>query len=58
MPVVNMTQQERAQLLYTAGLAAVKQGDVSVGKDLLRSAVDTAPSYFEAAERSLTALGG
>jgi Flp pilus assembly protein TadD len=58
MPVVDMTQQERAQLLYTAGLAAIKQGDVAVGKDLLRSAVDTAPSYFEAAERSLKALGG
>ena len=58
MPVVDMTQQERAQLLYTAGLAAVKQGDVAVGKDLLRSAVDTSPSYFEAAERSLKALGG
>ncbi|WP_395002562.1 tetratricopeptide repeat protein [Cypionkella sp.] len=58
MPVVDMTQQERAQLLYTAGLAAIKQGDVTVGKELLRSAVDTAPSYFEAAERSLKALGG
>lgn len=58
LPVVDMTQQERAQLLYTLGLAAVKQGDVSVGKDLLRQAVDTSPTYFEAAERSLKALGG
>lgn len=56
MPVVDMTQQERAQLLYTLGLAAVKQGDVAVGKDLLRNAVDTSPTYFEAAERSLKAL--
>jgi tetratricopeptide (TPR) repeat protein len=58
MPVIEMTQTERAQLLYTLGLAAVKQGDTSVGRELLQSAVDTAPTYFEAAERSLKALGG
>jgi Flp pilus assembly protein TadD len=58
LPVVDMTQQERAQLQYTAALAAIKQGDVAVGKDLLRSAVDTSPTYFEAAERSLKALEG
>jgi len=58
LPVVQMTQEERAQLLYTAGLAAVKQGDVSIGKQLLQEAVDTSPTYFEAASRSLNALGG
>ena len=58
LPVVQMTQEERAQLLYTAGLAAVKQGDVSIGKQLLQEAVDTSPIYFEAASRSLNALGG
>lgn len=56
MPVIDMTQTERSQLLYTLGLAAVKQGDVSTGKDLLQEAVDTSPVYFEAAERSLKAL--
>lgn len=58
LPVVEMTQLERAQLYYTAGLAAVKQGDPSVGKQLLQQAIDTSPQYFEAAERSLAALGG
>ena len=58
LPVIDMTQQERAQLLYTLGLAAVKQGDVEVGKQLLQEAVDTSPTYFEAAERSLKALEG
>jgi len=58
LPVVTMNQTERAQLLYTAALAAIKQGDVSVGKSLLQDAVDTAPSYFEAAQRSLDALEG
>lgn len=58
MPVIEMTQTERAQLYYTLGLAAVKQGDTSVGRELLQQAVDTSPTYFEAAERSLKALGG
>jgi Tfp pilus assembly protein PilF len=58
LPVVEMTQEERAQLLYTAGLAAVKQGDVAQGKQLLQSAIDTSPTYFEAASRSLKALEG
>lgn len=57
LPVVQMTQTERAELLYTAGLAAVKQGDVSVGRSLLEQAVETHPQYFEAAARSLEALG-
>ena len=58
LPVIEMTQTERAQLYYTLGLAAVKQGDTSVGRELLQQAVDTSPTYFEAAERSLKALGG
>ncbi len=58
LPVVDMTQQERAQLLYTAGLAAIKQGDIAIGKQLLQQAVETSPTYFEAAARSLAALGG
>lgn len=56
LPVVNMTQTERAELLYTAGLAAIKQGDVAVGKGLLQEAVDTHPQHFDAAARSLAAL--
>lgn len=56
LPVVPMTQTERAELLYTMGLAAVKQGDVQAGKALLQEAVDTHPQHFEAAARSLAAL--
>lgn len=56
LPVVNMTQTERAELLYTMALAAIKQGDVTVGKGLLAQAVETHPRYFEAAARSLEAL--
>jgi tetratricopeptide (TPR) repeat protein len=56
LPVVRMTQTERAELLYSMGLAAIKQGDVSTGKGLLQQAVDTHPQHFEAAVRSLEAL--
>ncbi|MGQ0566151.1 MAG: tetratricopeptide repeat protein [Gemmobacter sp.] len=56
LPVVQMSQTERAQLLYTLALTAIKQGDVSLGKGLLQDAVDTHPQYFEEAARSLAAL--
>jgi hypothetical protein len=38
------------------GLAAIKQGDISVGKGLLNQAIETHPQHFEAASRSLEAL--
>ncbi len=56
LPVIQMTQIERAQLLHTLGLSAIKQGDVATGKGLLREAIDTHPQHFEAAVRSLRAL--
>ena len=56
LPVVKMTQTERAELLYSMALAAIKQGDVAVGKGLLNEAIETHPQYFEAASRSLEAL--
>lgn len=56
LPVIPMDQTERAQLLHTMGLSAVKQGDISIGKGLLRDAIDTHPQHFEAAARALEAL--
>lgn len=56
LPVIPMTQTERAQLLHTMALSAIKQGDVQTGKTLLREAVDTHPQHFEAAVNSLRAL--
>lgn len=56
LPVVQMTQTERAELLYSMALAAIKQGDISVGKGLLNQAIETHPQHFEAAARSLEAL--
>jgi Flp pilus assembly protein TadD len=56
IPVIPITQEERAQLLYTLGLSAIKQGDLAIGKGLLRDAIDTHPRHFEEAARSLNAL--
>ena len=56
LPVIPMGQSERAQLLYTMALTAVKQGDVEIGKGLLRDAIETHPQHFEEAVRSLRAL--
>ena len=56
LPVVPMTQIERAELLHSMGLAAVKRGDVIIGQSLMREAIDTHPQHFEAAVRSLRAL--
>lgn len=56
LPVVTTTQTEKAELLYSLALTAIKQGDVSVGKALLQDAISTHPRHFEAAVRSLAAL--
>lgn len=56
LPVIEMTQTERAKLLYTAALSAIKQGDVTIGKGLMQDAVDTSPVYFDEAARALEAL--
>lgn len=56
LPVVSMTQVERAQLLHTLALTAIKQNDITTGKGLLREAIDTHPQHFADAVRSLRAL--
>lgn len=56
LPVVPMTQVERAQLLHTLALAAIKQNDVTIGKSLLNDAIETHPQYFPEAVRALEAL--
>lgn len=56
LPIIPMTQTERAKLLYTLALTAIKQDDVAIGKGLLQDAIDTDPQYFPAAQHSLDAL--
>jgi Flp pilus assembly protein TadD len=56
LPVVPMSQIERARLLNTMGISAVKQGDVTTAKNLFREAIATHPQHFDEAVRSLRAL--
>ena len=56
LPVIPMDQIERAQLLHTLALTAIKQNDITIGKGLLREAIDTHPQHFEEATRALRAL--
>ncbi|WP_108861715.1 lipopolysaccharide assembly protein LapB [Ruegeria sp. Alg231-54] len=56
MPVVPLTQIERAMLLNTMGISAIKQGDITTAKNLFREAIATHPQHYEEAVRSLRAL--
>lgn len=56
LPPIQTTQIERAQLLHTLALSAIKQGDITTGKSLLREAIETHPQHFEAAVRALRTL--
>lgn len=56
LPVIPVTQTERAQLLHTLALAAIKRGDVETGKALLLEAIESHPRHFDAAVQSLRAL--
>ena len=56
LPVIPMTQIERAQLLHSLALTAIKQNDITIGKSLLSDAISTHPQHFEEAVRALEAL--
>lgn len=56
LPLVQMTQQERAVLLYTMAIAAIRQGDTTIGRTMLSEAIDTHPQHYEEAVRALRAL--
>ncbi len=58
LPLVRMTQQERAQLLYTMAIAAIRKGDTNVGRTLLQDAIETHPQHYEEAVRALRAIEG
>jgi Flp pilus assembly protein TadD len=56
MPLVRLTEIERANLLHTAALAAIRQGETDVGRGLLAEAIETHPQHFDAAVRALDTL--
>ena len=58
LPIVRMTQQERAMLLYTMAIAAIRKNDVTIGRTLLQEAIDTHPQHYDEAVRALRTLDG
>ncbi len=56
LPVIRMTQEEKAKLLHTMAISAIKRGDTDTARTLLEQAIDTNPRYFAAAVRTLEAL--
>lgn len=56
LPLIRMTQTERAKLLHTLAIAAIRQDDVITGRHLLEEAVETHPQHFDVAVRALRAL--
>lgn len=55
-PAIRTTQTEKAELLHTMALGALKQGDVDIGRGLLIDAIATHPQHFSAAIRNLESL--
>ena len=58
LPMVRMNQREKAMLLYTMAIAAIRKGDTTIGRTLLNEAIDTHPQHYEEAVRALRALDG
>ncbi|MBL4806705.1 MAG: tetratricopeptide repeat protein [Rhodobacteraceae bacterium] len=56
LPVIPMTEPERALLLYEAAKVAVQRRDLDIARGLLQEAVDTHPQHFDAAVSALEAL--
>ncbi|MCF6271867.1 MAG: tetratricopeptide repeat protein [Rhodobacteraceae bacterium] len=56
LPVIPMSDEERALLYYEAAKVAVDRGERDMARGLLGEAVDTHPRYFGAAVDALRAL--
>ncbi len=56
LPVIRLTQIEKAELMHTMAISAIKQGDLDIARGLLEDAIDTHPQHFDAAVRTLRAL--
>ena len=56
LPVIPMTDKERAVLLYNLAREAIKNGDKDIAAGLLSEAIDTHPQYFQPAVSLLETL--
>lgn len=58
LPVLPLTETEKAQLLHNIALQAIRAGKVETGKGLLQEAIETHPQHFPEAVNKLAALEG
>ena len=58
LPIIRVSQAEKAQLLHTIALNAIRRGDKAAAEVLLEDAIEEHPQHFEAAIQSLRALRG
>ncbi|MEM1313293.1 MAG: tetratricopeptide repeat protein [Pseudomonadota bacterium] len=58
LPVVTLSNEEKAVLLHNLGVIALRQGDRDIGKGLLEQSLATHPQYYAPAADKLAALGG
>jgi Flp pilus assembly protein TadD len=56
LPVIPMTDKERAILLYNLAREAIRNGDVDIARGLLADAIDSHPQHFQAAVALLESL--
>lgn len=56
LPVVPMTDQEKATILNNLGVIAMRRGQRNVAKGLFAEAVETHPQYYQGAADRLAAL--
>ena len=58
LPLVTLTDEERAMLLHNMGVIALRQGDQSLGRDLLRQSVAVHPQHYAPSADKLAQLAG
>ncbi|MEM9138674.1 MAG: tetratricopeptide repeat protein [Pseudomonadota bacterium] len=56
LPVIPMTEKEKAIILNNLGVIALKRGNQKIAKGLFAAAVDAHPQHYEAAATRLAAL--
>lgn len=56
LPLVTMTEEERATMLHNIGVIALRRGDTEEAKGLFTMAVEVHPRYYAAAAEKLAAL--
>ncbi len=57
LPLVPLTDSEKAILLNNLGIIAMRQGEENVARGLFEAAVEAHPEYYPAAADKLAVLG-